>query len=709
MTVPPARQCDYPRCEREAVDPLRAGALCEKHLQRADNSESVSQSDVSIDSSGDSEISQKSDTPGGGVGYAELYLEARERSNTEQAYVPHEEIKAVFEAHGWGDVVTDPRYLEKWLVWTPDGRENPLYAHTPDLAGDTSTERDRLAVLLEEAGIGTERFIDVHNGHKGYFDTGNERPPDDSRIGGNYGVKGGRGGNETRPWLVDIDVDDYDEAKESNDRIEELRGETLAVASAHTSPERPGHLYIASGGDPRAIVREVVGGGVTNPQASFEEIRIEQQYVVGPGSEILCGCDRCTDPSSDESMGRYELANDRVPVVWSEEGFQEFLEADPAIDLSNGAEGATTIDESPEADGPQMMGALTDGGDARLTVARAVDSYVESAFRDVQNPDDRSAADAALARSVAPWLGYDRVAIAEILDDYGTSKWANRTDDSYRNSVIGYAVARRSKVSAYDPIPYWALVEYAVTENLVHEDDLVRRKGETGMVVEDPEDYDGNTYRALPDAEAVNRVLEALEAVGVDSGRDPVTKAGGEGVTGQAAVECTPPSIESEPFDPEDHWAHLCGERYDETLAHDGPAIWADPAGAGKTTNAGLAALDRNRNTAALFDKHRKAREFVTDDVLPKWYDLFHLKGAEQKREAACMDADHADDPCPEHCRDECPPMCPVYALERDSPIRQRYNAHSTNWSSPSSPPNENTSSASSSPATSNIVPSKRP
>jgi len=32
MTVPPARQCTLPGCEREAVDPENPGALCRSHL-----------------------------------------------------------------------------------------------------------------------------------------------------------------------------------------------------------------------------------------------------------------------------------------------------------------------------------------------------------------------------------------------------------------------------------------------------------------------------------------------------------------------------------------------------------------------------------------------------------------------------------------------------------------------------------------------------
>ena len=40
VAVPPARQCTLPSCEREAVDPIQQGALCELHHPRVTSSES---------------------------------------------------------------------------------------------------------------------------------------------------------------------------------------------------------------------------------------------------------------------------------------------------------------------------------------------------------------------------------------------------------------------------------------------------------------------------------------------------------------------------------------------------------------------------------------------------------------------------------------------------------------------------------------------
>ena len=454
--------------------------------------------------------------------YRDLYLEAHDRADADRAFVPHEHIAAIFEDAGWGELVDRLGGLSSWTVWTPESRETSLYAYTPDLAGDTSGNRERLVKLLEAANAetGTDRFIDVLDGQNASFDTGNARPTDDPELSGNYGVKGGRGGNGDGAWLVDIDVDDYDDAKKANLRVQELRGETLAVASAHTTADRPGHLYVLVDGDPRAVVREFLHRDIDNVNASFGEIRVSNQYVVGPGSEIVCGCPRCTDENDPDHFGRYELANERPPVVWSEDEFRTFLEADPALDRR--------ADQRPAGDDTTAGGSglsssadVTLSGDpnARLQLAKAADDYVGDALREATNPDDRSAADAALARSVAPWLNYDRTAIEDVLDDYGTSKWVARTDDSYRGSVLGYALDRKTQVDGYDVVPYWAVVEFALTRGTIDRDDVVRRESDSGAVVD--EDVDADTYRAFPDVATYRDALKAIEELGVDHGREP--------------------------------------------------------------------------------------------------------------------------------------------------------------------------------------------
>jgi hypothetical protein len=214
---------------------------------------------------------------------------------------------------------------------------------------------------------------------------------------------------------------------------------------------------------------------------------------------------------------------------------------------------------------------------------------------------------------------------------------------------------------AGDPVPYRALVGLAVRDGVVDEADLVERGD------------DDDSYRTLPGTEAYNQTLAHIRnEYGLDPGRESVdddTAGGGWGVE-----TCTPPAVDRQSFDRREHWAHLQGERFDETLADDGPVVWADPAGSGKTTNAARAAADRDEPHYVSFQNHRKAREFQVDDATPDGY--FHLRGGAQKRHDDCLDADHAGEECPKHddTRD-CPHMCPVYDLDSDHPTRQLYDA----------------------------------
>lgn len=160
----------------------------------------------------------------------------------------------------------------------------------------------------------------------------------------------------------------------------------------------------------------------------------------------------------------------------------------------------------------------------------------------------------------------------------------------------------------------------------------------------------------------------------------------GHGATAEHGIEeCEPPRRDAEPFDAEERWAELQGDRFDDVLAHDGIDLWGDEAGAGKTTNAALGALDRDYAHAIYFDKHEKAREFILDEAIREFEagpfqdaEYFHLKGGEQKRHGHCMDADHSDDDveCPEHGHpSQCPSMCPIYDRDPDDDLRQAYEA----------------------------------
>lgn len=202
-----------------------------------------------------------------------------------------------------------------------------------------------------------------------------------------------------------------------------------------------------------------------------------------------------------------------------------------------------------------------------------------------------------------------------------------------------------------DPVPHAALRHFAVDHGLCSSDDL------------------GDGWR-LP-RDAYNDALGLLEdKFAVDPGRPPLS----DESSGRRfpIVDCEPPIDERHTFDVERHRERL-QERTRDWFDQGGLRIFGDDAGTGKTTNAGIAAGEDDEPHAILFEMHEKAREYVTDAPTPD--DYFHLKGAEQKREAACMDADHADEVCPIHGHEnDCPSMCPVYDLPRDDEFRELFD-----------------------------------
>jgi hypothetical protein len=140
-------------------------------------------------------------------------------------------------------------------------------------------------------------------------------------------------------------------------------------------------------------------------------------------------------------------------------------------------------------------------------------------------------------------------------------------------------------------------------------------------------------------------------------------------------VECPPPADDLEPADVDAIRDRIRGPVYDDYVARDdAPTVLAHAPGAGKTTTSHLAAADRDRPLAFLFDKHRKAHEHRADDVTPD-VDL-HLRGAPQPRDDACARAAYEGEPCDEHGDpSQCPRMCPVYDLDAAHPDRERFQA----------------------------------
>jgi len=478
--------------------------------------------------------------------------------------------------------------------------------------------RRRFADRLREAGVDTRRFIDVEDGTKASHDH-TQLEPDSPRLAGNYGVYGGPGaGDGGEGVLVDVDVDDYREAAE-NEGLQAVNGlaDTFAVESPHTDDDEPGHRYyrVVPGDDfETATGAAVVATGSKNPDLSWGEVRIENQYVVGPGSQLDgCGkewCDECAAPDG----GYYRIAADRPIATITADDLFAVLDADPEADPA-------PSDDAPKNVGPAPDVAAEAPDDAPLCYRRTLEARVET-------PEEAPHAHAVnrVGAILAVYAGYEITEAMEHFEAYPPDGEPVRYDAGKTRTALQ---GTKEKVEDEDedlhpPSPH--------------------RLRELGILDED---------------ERCNCRLHN------STDRDSHPR----------VVECEPPVDDRESADIDAIRERIRGSIYDDAIERgDAPTVLAHDPGAGKTTTAHLAAADRDRSLAFLFDKHRKAHEHRADGVTPD-VDL-HLRGAAQPRDDRCAQAAYAGEQCPDHgLPADCPRMCPVYDLPKDHDDRQLFEA----------------------------------
>jgi hypothetical protein len=321
------------------------------------------------------------------------------------------------------------------------------------MSGRAARERERFAERCREVGIDDRRFIDVYDGEK---ETRNHTrfTPDDPRLFGNYGVYAGRGNDPDGPHLVDVDVDHYDGADTA--AVDALP-ETFAVESPHTTAGSPGHRYYLVEGNVVDRIKEIADGTV-NPSPAWGEVRVENQYVVGPGSQ-LDGCDKdwCDECARDDG-GYYRIANDVPIATITADALIEVLCADPAYPKDDEddeddeeverrrQQAQERIEREPDVEAPGV-----ESWDSRLELALDRDDTLDALFH-ARSPtydhDDRSKSEWRLAKRLAYWLGGDRAAVRQALERSRAEKWHERSDDDYRDSCLKAVDKQRE---FYDP------------------------------------------------------------------------------------------------------------------------------------------------------------------------------------------------------------------------------------------------------------------
>lgn len=263
-----------------------------------------------------------------------------------------------------------------------------------------SDDAIQFAERLRDAGLDLERFIDVQDGTKKPIDHTKYGP---ESVSGNYGIYAN---GADLGGLIDVDIDDYDEGVDEDAlaAVNDLPT-TLTVETPHTDGVTGGHrFYAVEPGEEFATAQEAcmaVCGGTPNPSPSWGEVRVNNQYVVGPGSR-LDGCDKAhCDKCSEPGGGWYEIAADLPIATITADDLANVLRSDPGYEPEEDVTEETEVvdltvrGQKHETDGVQHRDGDGDYPDPAVVVAAT------DVAKDYPHNGDRSEHDWAICKVFA--------------------------------------------------------------------------------------------------------------------------------------------------------------------------------------------------------------------------------------------------------------------------------------------------------------------
>ncbi|PSP37334.1 hypothetical protein BRC71_10160 [Halobacteriales archaeon QH_7_65_31] len=182
-----------------------------------------------------------------------------------------------------------------------------------------------VAKRLEQENLNTKRYVGLESGSKiCRYDHTDPKERYDDPPEANYGVYAGEG-------LVLIDIDSYRDSAEIPETISCLPS-TLTVSSPHKGE----HRYYQIDEEPQNI------------QKSWGEIRAENQYVVGPGSE-LTSCKKDWHDCSEPQEGLYVVESDEPIASITRSQIQPLLSStEHDSELGQRPSSPSKVEERPE-------------------------------------------------------------------------------------------------------------------------------------------------------------------------------------------------------------------------------------------------------------------------------------------------------------------------------------------------------------------------
>lgn len=200
------------------------------------------------------------------------------------------------------------------------------------------SDRQMLAQRLNEAGLLDNRFIPVRDGAKASLVNHHEpenRHSSFANVSGNYGVYAGAAPDNSRHLIV-VDKDEETDGLDAANALPD----TLSTESPHTDGADLGHdYYLIVGENVAERLKDAIG--VYNPVPEWGEVRVRNQYVVGPGSE-LDSCDKDWHDCSQDGEGHYRISKD-APIAE--------IELNDLVDVlkASGYDETDTTQDTPES------------------------------------------------------------------------------------------------------------------------------------------------------------------------------------------------------------------------------------------------------------------------------------------------------------------------------------------------------------------------
>lgn len=544
--TPPARQCTMPTCEDEAIDPTEAGGLCPAHTPGVEaaghSSENDSTQPEEDTQSEEKELAQCANKERGaddglddGAGYLDIFRRAQELGGREDwEFVTEDELQTALAEAGFEQLLQTgalARTTEDWQradladaedehdwrwFYTPAGldpRPKQFRTFHQCLMAEAPECYEPYYFRVEKAGKApaTEYGSWKKEVNRLSFEEAIAHMED----GGNVGIAG-----KPDDPLVNFDIDDG-EATEPEDFVETLRAKSRSR----------GESWHGWGFNPEGDIPNL-------PTDELGEIRTDWQYVVAPGSFVASASEEIPDDADDP--GFYTVEHETsVPTVTYDDLPQAFRDweanrddelppedSEAGDDLVNNSSDSddTTETRSEVFDVTAKMVASGEGGDtdtsnrwtalfhgsdtsANMSVSGEGrlqcwrHNVAHGGLQALATLSDKSPSGDRACRQIGTGHKHSNAGGCKYKNDWRLVWWAWEYGKN-----AGY-------IPESDPIPFTALLNLAVRDNIVSRDDLVERESESG----------GN-YVGFPDAEAYNAALDHVQdTYDRDPGRERAT------------------------------------------------------------------------------------------------------------------------------------------------------------------------------------------